>query len=271
MLLGLCGREGAGKTTVARMLCPAPPAEYDKLTLRGEEVEQYLLRTLFPKVKAKHDWLYSSYAKLLLNLLRQHIDTQYCYPETAEIYQSKTSDDSSSIEYGMADPLKKAAAVIFTIDYLVLLGDTPERRELRESVTTREYDICGKLTGRKCLEYLGTDVFRHHDPDFWIELARQNIEAIFAKTPQARIVISDIRFPNELELLQCFARQSLRTELWLIYKKEEDLILSKEDRQQHPAKWTFLTFSDAPHLRKLLNNGSLEELEGKVNQMLLMK
>jgi hypothetical protein len=269
MLVGLCGREGAGKTTMANILCEVSLNDNDRHSqcdiLLNDEVTTYLIDVLFPDW---HDTTQSA-VDFLLKLLREKVDSDYEFPiRSLNISYPPHSDNESNnkgtwTEYSMADPLKKAAAIIFDLDYYILKGDTTKRRILRESITTKNYNIAGVLTGRTCLEYLGTEVFRAYDSDFWIKLASATISGSLAKGQN--IVIPDIRFPNELNMLT-----SLNGQLWVIYRNEKDLILTEQDQKQHPAKWTFLTFLDTPGVKKINNSGSLEDLKDLPTHMLLI-
>jgi hypothetical protein len=89
-----------------------------------------------------------------------------------------------------ANTLKDAVAAVFGWDRVLLEGRTKEAREWREQVDpwwAERLDM-PKLTPRWVLQYWGTEVCRtgFHD-DIWI--ASDNI------------VISDVRFPNEIKAI----------------------------------------------------------------------
>jgi hypothetical protein len=95
-----------------------------------------------------------------------------------------------------ANTLKDAVANVFGWDRTLLEGRTKEAREWREQVDpwwAARLDI-PQLTPRWILQYWGTDVCRKafHD-DIWIA----SLENKMRKTKD-NIVISDVRFPNEI-------------------------------------------------------------------------
>lgn len=95
-----------------------------------------------------------------------------------------------------ANTLKDAVANVFGWDRTLLEGRTAEAREWREQVDTwwaNRLDM-PHLTPRWILQYWGTDVCRKafHD-DIWIA----SVENKMRKTGD-NIVISDVRFPNEI-------------------------------------------------------------------------
>lgn len=95
-----------------------------------------------------------------------------------------------------ANTLKDAVSNVFGWDRTLLEGRTKEAREWREQVDTWWADRLEipKLTPRWILQYWGTDVCRKafHD-DIWIA----SLENKMRKTKD-NIVISDVRFPNEI-------------------------------------------------------------------------
>jgi hypothetical protein len=95
-----------------------------------------------------------------------------------------------------ANTLKDAVANVFGWDRTLLEGRTKEAREWREQVDPWWAERLGmpKLTPRWILQYWGTDVCRiaFHD-DIWIA----SLENKMRKTKD-NIVISDVRFPNEI-------------------------------------------------------------------------
>jgi len=95
-----------------------------------------------------------------------------------------------------ANTLKDAVSAVFGWDRVLLEGRTKEAREWREEIDTWWAERLGipNLTPRWVLQYWGTDVLRvgFHD-DIWIA----SLENKMRKTAD-NIVISDVRFPNEI-------------------------------------------------------------------------
>jgi hypothetical protein len=98
-----------------------------------------------------------------------------------------------------ANTLKDAVACVFGWDRTLLEGRTKEAREWREQVDTWWAARLNMphLTPRWVLQYWGTDVLRKgfHD-DIWIT----SLENKMRKTGD-NIVISDVRFPNEIKAI----------------------------------------------------------------------
>jgi hypothetical protein len=98
-----------------------------------------------------------------------------------------------------ANTLKDAVSAVFGWDRVLLEGRTKEAREWREQVDTwwAERLNMPKLTPRWVLQYWGTEVCRDafHD-DIWIA----SLENKMRKTTD-NIVISDVRFPNEIKAI----------------------------------------------------------------------
>lgn len=99
-----------------------------------------------------------------------------------------------------ASTLKDAVAAVFGWDRTLLEGRTKEAREWREQVDPWWAERMGMptLTPRWVLQYWGTEVCRQnfHD-DIWIA----SLENKLRKT-QDNIVISDVRFPNEVKAIK---------------------------------------------------------------------
>jgi hypothetical protein len=98
-----------------------------------------------------------------------------------------------------ANTLKDAVAYVFGWDRVMLEGRTKEAREWREQVDTwwAERLNMPNLTPRLMLQLWGTEVCRSgfHD-DIWIA----SLENKIRKTKDD-IVISDVRFPNEINAI----------------------------------------------------------------------
>lgn len=99
-----------------------------------------------------------------------------------------------------ASTLKDAVAAVFGWDRVMLEGRTKEAREWREQVDpwwAARLDM-PTLTPRWVLQYWGTEVCRRafHD-DIWIASLENKL-----RNSRDNIVISDCRFPNEIESLK---------------------------------------------------------------------
>jgi hypothetical protein len=97
-----------------------------------------------------------------------------------------------------ADALKDAVKCIFDFDDEQLYGSKKE-----------VVDEFWKKTPRQVLQFVGTDLFRQHShellPDIgnniWVSVVKRKILNRFQKDPNARFIITDIRFPNETGLV----------------------------------------------------------------------
>lgn len=98
-----------------------------------------------------------------------------------------------------ANSLKDAISHVFGWDRTLMEGRTKESREWREQVDTwwAERLKIPNLTPRWVMQYWGTEVCRQgfHD-DIWIA----SVENRIRKTKD-NIVISDVRFPNEINAI----------------------------------------------------------------------
>lgn len=100
-----------------------------------------------------------------------------------------------------ASTVKDICATMFGWPRHLLEGDTLESRLWREVVDVwwAEKLVIPHFTPRFALQYIGTDVIRgHFNEDIWL-LSMQNR---IRKNPEQNIVISDVRFTNEIKFLQ---------------------------------------------------------------------
>lgn len=99
-----------------------------------------------------------------------------------------------------ASALKDVCSVIFQWDRKMLEGDTTESRIFRETVDQwweNKLGIPG-FTPRFALQHIGTDLFRNHfHQDIWTLI----IERKYSDSKK-NVVITDARFPNEIELIR---------------------------------------------------------------------
>jgi len=98
-----------------------------------------------------------------------------------------------------ANSLKDAVANVFGWDRILLEGRTKEAREWREQKDEWWSNRLGKeITPRWVLQYWGTEVCRSgfHD-DIWIASLENRL-----RKSKDDIVISDVRFPNEIAAIK---------------------------------------------------------------------
>jgi hypothetical protein len=98
------------------------------------------------------------------------------------------------VKIGFADALKDVILIL----YPQLTKEDITDPILKEKPLTF---LQGK-SPRKLLQEIGTDVFRNHfDTDIWINIVRQKLSTL---RPDQNVVISDIRFQNELDMITDF-------------------------------------------------------------------
>lgn len=104
------------------------------------------------------------------------------------------------IKLSFAGILKDAVSIIFDWDRKLLEGDTIESRKWRETEDKWWSDKLGySVTPRSILQKIGTDVFRNNfHNDIWLLVVEKQI----TKYKDKNIVITDCRFPNEVQMLK---------------------------------------------------------------------
>jgi hypothetical protein len=98
-----------------------------------------------------------------------------------------------------ADALKDAVKCIFDFDDEQLYGTKKE-----------EVDEFWGKTPRQVLQFVGTDLFRNHThelmpnigKDIWVQVVKRKIMNKMKKDPNARFVITDARFHNEVDVIK---------------------------------------------------------------------
>jgi hypothetical protein len=100
-----------------------------------------------------------------------------------------------------ASSLKDVCAVTFDWPRYMLEGDTKESREWREIPDQWWSEKLGipDFSPRLALQLIGTNTLRNHfNPDIWFLTLENRIR----KNPDQHVVISDVRFPNEVKWIQ---------------------------------------------------------------------
>ena len=104
------------------------------------------------------------------------------------------------IKGSFADSLKDTCACVFGWDREMLEGSTHESREWREKVDTWWAEKLNRpgFTPRIALQLVGTDLWRNQFNDgIWLLSFEKKLLDI-----KENVMITDCRFPNEIELIQ---------------------------------------------------------------------
>lgn len=176
-----------------------------------------------------------------------------------------------------ANTLKDAVAAVFGWDRVLLEGRTKEAREWREQVDTWWANRLSipELTPRWVLQQWGTEVCRKgfHD-DIWIA----SVENKMRKTKD-NIVISDVRFPNEINAIKKAGGLVVRVvrgpdpdwyqDAWNVNQGATNIswTISKmrmTERKIHSSEWAWI----GPSIdMEVDNNGTIDELFKQIKHL----
>lgn len=109
------------------------------------------------------------------------------------------------VKFSFAGATKDILSVLFGWDRALLEGDTIESRKFRETIDPWWSDKLGitDLTPRKTLQLIGTNLFRNcFNSEIWVKVVEKKILTQLELNPNANIIISDCRFPNEIKMLK---------------------------------------------------------------------
>lgn len=105
----------------------------------------------------------------------------------------------SFTKLSFAGVLKDIVSILFGWDRKMLEGVTKEDREKREVIDEWWASQLGipNLTPRWVLMHFGTELFRNHfHQNFWVIVLKRRLNS------SDRIVITDCRFPNEIQMIR---------------------------------------------------------------------
>lgn len=156
-------------------------------------------------------------------------------------------------QLSFAGPLKEACGTLFNFTDDQLYGD------LKETV-----DPNWGVTPRLVLQYVGTDLFRNRIGDiipdigngFWTHCLKVNYLKQIEKDPNCRFVITDVRFQNEVDLIN---------ELGGVVVKIERPSLCTGTNDHHASE-DIDSVNGFAHT--LVNDGSINDLYTKVDELL---
>jgi hypothetical protein len=192
-------------------------------------------------------------------------------------------------EYGFtklsfAKHLKDVASVLFGMDRKMLAGETPEDREIREKPDKFWSEKLGKdFTPRMALQILGTNLLRNQfHENIWVDC----LEKTLLENPDKNYVITDVRFPNEIEMIRKNKGAIWRVERGELpswYKTCESIgqeIIAGNDVSEryneivelktiHESEWKWIGIDNPDRLFK--NNGTLNDLANHVITYMINK
>ena len=114
--------------------------------------------------------------------------------------------------------------------------------------------------GRTLLQYLGTDIVRKENEDFWVNFVAQAINFTSSVVKYDYIIIPDCRFPNEID----YWLDNDYEVYWLEVFREQESNLT-ENQKNHASEIGLNTYNRiSPYT--ILNNGPLEDLEACIRR-----
>lgn len=175
-----------------------------------------------------------------------------------------------------ASSLKNACATIFDWPRHLLEGDTAESREWRELVDpwwSSQLNI-PNFSPRLALQLIGTDALRNNfHQDLWFLTLRNRVY----KNPNQNVVISDVRFPNEIKFIKDHGGILIKvnrgtTPVWyetaILANNGNSIakdVMIKTYANAHLSEWAWVgTHPDF----EINNNGSLDSLRTQINAIM---
>ena len=164
-----------------------------------------------------------------------------------------------------ADKLKDGVSAVFGWDRQMLEGDNNDSRQWREEKDKFWSKETGKtITPRLILQLFGTDCMRNGYFDgIWVSLVKQKI----IDYPDTNWVIPDVRFPNEVKMIQ-----NVQGEVWQVRRGElPGWFIDKRDNNidpltVHASEWAWIDKDNSfDHI--IYNDNSLEELLKKIKKI----
>ena len=178
------------------------------------------------------------------------------------------------VKLSFADTVKDATAAIFGWQRSMLEGDTAESREWRETPDEWWSKRFGyEFSPRLALQMMGTEAGRDvFHPDLWIYSLERKIELY------PRVVIADVRFPNEIKFIQDRGGFVVRVkrgpdpEWYDVAKAANDPMFlhapeahDELSKTVHYSEWAWI----GQHFNyELYNDGSVSMLEGDIVHLL---
>jgi len=158
------------------------------------------------------------------------------------------------VKMAFADALKDVVSIMFSWPRNMIEGGTEESRIWRETVDpswSLKTGIDG-FTPRKALQIIGTDLMRNQVyKDIWIDIIENKLRNA---GPTAKIVITDCRFGNEIDLLRKFPN----TRILKIFRT------SSSQHNTHQSETQNITYDFV-----IQNDNTINDLQDNIHTFLL--
>lgn len=149
-------------------------------------------------------------------------------------------------EYSFAGALKESIVSLYNIPKKYVYGSQKDKEEIIPF---------WNINGRKMCQTVGT-LFRDNiDKDFWIKRMHQEIIG----NNEKKIVITDVRYPNELN----YIINELKGDVLFITRDN-----LKYENYNHESEKYFEEFNKFETIKKINNNGSLDDLYNQIDNLL---
>lgn len=149
----------------------------------------------------------------------------------------------------LADPIKRLVRDVFVLD-----DTTVNDRELRE----KPLDKWGGWSVRKLLQFIGTEMFRERiDEEIWVKSLWYRIKDF----PEKNYVVTDMRFPNELDFFRYQSKQGKQNFVCLQVKRhgfEGKVGISGHRSESYDLKGDF----------EIINDSTIDNLHDKIDEIL---
>lgn len=116
--------------------------------------------------------------------------------------------------------------------------------------------------GRKMLQYVGTDVIRKQNPNFWVDFVAMMLRYFYENWDY--VIIPDCRFPNELSEMTDNGFEAVHLR---VVRSNYDSLLSAE-QHKHPSETALDNITPDYYIK---NDGTLEDLENLITKWIKEK
>lgn len=175
-----------------------------------------------------------------------------------------------------AGSLKDAVSAIFGWPRHLLEGDTIESREFREKVDTSWQQSIGDIpliagrdvTPRLILQLMGTEVLRKNfHSDIWVLSVIKKMET----DVNSSYVISDVRFKNEMKMLEDIGAKIVRVRRgpepeWFETAMTSPVSMPLKYPTIHQSEWDWVSCDPKTVIE---NDGTFGELKNKTRELII--